>query len=607
MAIKTTTRAALFTEMAELRERLVEAEEIFRAVRDGEVDALIIDGAEGQRVFTLQGVDGESNRFRGEILAQVGDAVFAVDLDQRITFLNAAAERLYGLNAAEALGRRLTELYDSRPAALDHDRDLTATLREGSPQRTEYVLLTHDGRELQVESNETSLLDKAGRLAGMLSVTRDITDRKQAEAALRNSEKQLRSLTGHLEQLVKERTEELVQSQDRLRALATELNLAEQHERKRLAGELHDYLAQLLVLCRLNLGQVKRMGLPRKAEEMVKETEEVLNQALHYSRTLMAELSPPVLLEHGLPAGLTWLGEQMQRRGLMVTVDVAGGRANWSLPEDTAILLFQSVRELLINALKHAGSKEVTVRLGRGEGKLRIDVCDDGVGFDFAAAAAAAANNTAMSSKFGLLSIRERMMSLGGWFDLQSSPGQGTMATLVLPLASLGERDVRTTREEHEASLGPGAPLSPASRDSAAIRVLLVDDHAMVRQGLRSVLESYSGVEVVGEAWNGEEAVAFVERLQPTVVLMDINMPKMNGIEATAEITSRYPAIVVIGLSVNVDGVNELAMKNAGAATLLTKEAAVDELYRTILETLKAQLSENDRQDRQDMTNRIPR
>jgi PAS domain S-box-containing protein len=592
MAIKTTTRAALFTEIAELHERLVEAEEIFRAVRDGEVDALIIDGAAGQRVFTLQGVDGESNRFRGEILAQVGDAVFAVDLDQRITFLNAAAERLYGLNAAEALGRRLTELYDSRPASLDHGRDVTATVREGGPRRTEYVLLTHDGRELQVESNEASLLDKAGRLAGMLSVTRDITDRKQAETALRNSEKQLRSFTGQLEQLVKERTEELVQSQDRLRALATELNLAEQHERKRLAGELHDYLAQLLVICRLNLGQVKRMGLPRKAEEMVKETEEVLNQALQYSRTLMAELSPPVLLEHGLPAGLTWLGEQMQRRGLIVTVDVDGGCADWSLPEDTAILLFQSVRELLINALKHAGSKEVTVRLGRGEGKLRIDVCDDGVGFDFAAAAAAAAaNNTAMSSKFGLLSIRERMMSLGGWFDLQSSPGQGTMATLVLPLASLGEWDVRTTREEHAVSPGPGAPLPSASRvwHSAAIRVLLVDDHAMVRQGLRSMLESYSGVEIVGEACNGEEALAFVERLQPTVVLMDINMPKMNGIEATAEITSRYPAIVVIGLSVNADGVNELAMKNAGAVTLLTKEAAVDELYRTILETLKAQ------------------
>jgi PAS domain S-box-containing protein len=568
MAIKTTSRAGLLTEIADLRERLVEAEEIFRAVRHGEVDALIIDGTEGQRVFTLQGVDGESNRFRGEILAQVGDAVVAVDLDQHITFLNAAAERLYGLNVAEALGRRLTELYGPRQAAPGHDRDLTATLCEGRSLRKEYVLHTHDGRELQVESNETSLLDKAGRPAGMLSVTRDITDRKQAETALRNSEKELRSFTGQLEQLVKERTEELMQSQNRLRAMATELNLAEQHERKRLAGELHDYLAQLLVLCRLNLGRVKRVGLPGKAQEMVKETEEVLNQALQYSRTLIAELSPPVLLEHGLPAGLTWLGEQMQRRGLMVTLDVAGDRADWSLPEDTAMLLFQSVRELLMNALKHAGSKEVTVRLERGEGKLRIDVCDDGIGFDFAAAAAAA-NNTAMSSKFGLLSIRERMMSLGGWFELQSSPGQGTMASLVLPISpNKANEELEIMNEEGMVGNQDANPStlsishSAFHPDTKIHRVLLVDDHAMVRQGLRSVLESYQDVAIVGEACNGEEAIAFVERLQPTVVLMDINMPKMNGIEATTEITSRYPAIVVIGLSVNADGANEQAMRN---------------------------------------------
>ena len=108
----------------------------------------------------------------------------------------------------------------------------------------------------------------------------------------------------------------------------------------------------------------------------------------------------------------------------------------------------------------------------------------------------------------------------------------------------------------------------------------------MVRQGLRTVLDSYPDLDVVGEAWNGKEAVAFVEQTQPSVVIMDINMPKMNGIDATAEITSRYPGIVVIGLSVQAGGDNEEAMRKAGAAMLLTKEAAVDELYQAIQQVL---------------------
>ena len=121
----------------------------------------------------------------------------------------------------------------------------------------------------------------------------------------------------------------------------------------------------------------------------------------------------------------------------------------------------------------------------------------------------------------------------------------------------------------------------------AKIRVLLVDDHAMVRQGLRTVLDSYADIEVVGEATDGEEAVAAMEALHPAVVLMDINMPTMNGIEATAHIKARHPEVIVIGLSVNARGENERAMKQAGAAMLLTKEAAMDELYRVMQEALK--------------------
>jgi DNA-binding NarL/FixJ family response regulator len=127
---------------------------------------------------------------------------------------------------------------------------------------------------------------------------------------------------------------------------------------------------------------------------------------------------------------------------------------------------------------------------------------------------------------------------------------------------------------------GPFAGMTP--KQKATIRVLLVDDHAMVRQGLRSVLETYADVEIVGEARDGFEALACVDRLQPSVVIMDVNMPGMNGIDATRRIRASHPNTIVIGLSVNAGTENDQAMKQAGAAALLTKEAAVEELYSAI-------------------------
>jgi DNA-binding NarL/FixJ family response regulator len=120
------------------------------------------------------------------------------------------------------------------------------------------------------------------------------------------------------------------------------------------------------------------------------------------------------------------------------------------------------------------------------------------------------------------------------------------------------------------------------------VRLLLVDDHAMVRQGLRALLESYGDIQVVGEASNGLEAVEMTEQLQPSVVVMDINMPEMNGIEATGKIKSSHPHTVVIGMSVNAAGENQKAMKTAGASRLLTKESAVEHLHTAIQDSLKA-------------------
>jgi len=469
------------------------------------------------------------------------------------------------------------------------DVALLAVIQREGIRALSFIPLTYGGRligKFMVYFDRPHTLSEedvtvAQAMAGTLATG---IERKMAEAELRQHQEQLQAFADHLEQLVDERTQELTQSRDQLRALATELNLAEQRERKRVAAELHDYLAQLLVLAKMKLGQGKRLANRIPAcVSFIKESEDALTEALTYTRTLVADLSPPVLHDFGLPTALDWLGQQMERHQLKVAVRVAPD-VRPKLPTDQALLVFQSVRELLMNIAKHSGTGEAALSLDQSQGCLRIEVRDEGRGFTVLP-------ESGGSTKFGLFSIRERMRALGGTFEIDSAPGKGTTAWLTLPLcrdAAVASEPVPSSLEQARRSAPALSHVQPSAPFQGAkpIRVVLVDDHAMVRQGLRSVLDGYPDVEVVGEASNGEEAVAVTERLHPSLVLMDINMPKMSGVDATAHIKARHPEIVVIGLSVQAGHESHLAMLKAGATRLLTKEAAVDQLYHAILQAL---------------------
>ena len=118
------------------------------------------------------------------------------------------------------------------------------------------------------------------------------------------------------------------------------------------------------------------------------------------------------------------------------------------------------------------------------------------------------------------------------------------------------------------------------------IRVLVVDDHRAIRQGLRDLVGSYGDCTVVGEAEDGAQACELAQQLRPDVILMDINMPRMNGIEATRCIKTMLPHIITVGLSVNLSVETAHQMKAAGAAAYLAKDSAPDDLYRAIRSAL---------------------
>jgi PAS domain S-box-containing protein len=188
------SKSAMLTENLELRARLEEAEEMLRAISHGEADALVIESGAGPKVYTIQGQEAEANRFRSEMLAQVSDAVIAVDGEDRVIYLNAAAEQLYGFANSSALGRALSEIRGLQWSNPENGAAAATAFREQGEWRGECVHVRNDGREVNVELSVTALRDSGEHAGGRLSVIRDVTERKQHEAKVLVSEIRYRRL-----------------------------------------------------------------------------------------------------------------------------------------------------------------------------------------------------------------------------------------------------------------------------------------------------------------------------------------------------------------------------------------------------------------------------
>ena len=530
-------------------------------------------------------------RWRAGLLAQTHDAVVVWRMGGGIIYWNHGAEELYGWKVAEAAGRPIHQLLST--ALPQSEEEFHRHLMEHGRWQGEIQQSTKKGQPVVVESRMVTMSEEHGGIL-VLETNRDVTERRAIH-------ERVCRLAEELEDRVQERTKELLQSQTLLRQLASELTIAEQRERRRIATDLHDYLAQLLVCARLKVSQSRSRMEDAEVEGWLGESDDILQQALTYTRSLVAQLTPMALHEFGLTAALKWLADQMrQQYQLSVQVEVQPG-TTVTLPEDQSVLIFQSIRELLINVAKHARVDQAAVRMEQREGRLVIAVTDEGLGSDQASAPA-----QSLSSKFGLFSIGERMRALGGTFEFKSTPGKGTSATLSLPLPAAAPRSASVQRVQQapaepdyaglraeKSAFGSGQRLKQkgAVEEQPRIRVLLVDDHALVRNGLSSVLRYHTELQVVGEAADGHEAVSLAAALKPDVVVMDVNMPRMDGVEASKRIKREFPSMVVIGLSMHDGGEHESAMRESGAAAYLTKDSAPDRLIETILRCRAASLT----------------
>ena len=508
--------------------------------------------------------DEEHDRELRLLLETATQGIVSVDANGLIVTANRALEAMFGWAPGELIGQSIEQLLPSSARDM-HVKHRTTYYAAPRPRLMggglDLVGKRKDGSTFPIEVSLNHVATAGGGRA--IAFVTDITERRRAAAALQ------------------ERTAALEYRTAQLSRLASDLTLAEHHAREQLAKMLHDGLQQLLLVAAVNLDQqIKRdaqMGVA--SDELVVQARSGLDEAIAAARSLSIELYPPVLQSSGLPAALTWLAEQTRKKyGLDVQI-TADPLAN-SVRKDIRTLLFESVRELLINAVKHADADRVAIVLALDpDDALRITVTDPGIGFDPAAVVDGPKTGPV---GWGLFSIRERLTLLGGRFEIESAPGQGTTFRLIAPRGA-AQDDVAAQDSSMRAGgerIIRGAKSLPSE---PALRILIVDDHASVRRVFRDLLQERREFVVVGDACNGIEGIAQARALRPDVILMDISMPHMDGIEATRRIRAELPFIQILGLSSQLWMEPVHPIEVAGAAGYFVKGVDMQRLIEHML------------------------
>ncbi len=228
-----------------------------------------------------------------------------------------------------------------------------------------------------------------------------------------------------LRQRVEQRTAELDATNRQLRSLASEVALAEQRERHRLAIGLHDHVGQLLAVMKMRLSSEAAKTEDAQAKERLADTIGLVAEAIAATRSLTFELSPPMLYELGLVPTLASLVEQTAQRHAPLVCTFEDDDEPKPLPTDVEVLLFQVVRELITNALKHAGAEHLRVSTRRVNDGMEVRVEDDGRGFDVAELE----RTPIGEGGFGLLSVRERLSHFGASLRVESEPSGSAVAS----------------------------------------------------------------------------------------------------------------------------------------------------------------------------------
>ena len=510
-----------------------------------------------ERKYAEEALRASEYRFRKLFEANLA-GVYITKLDGTILDFNDAMMRMLGYDSREEVFQRKSTDFFADP---EFRKVLLYLLhRDGFVPAKEAVLQRKDGSVLYALGAGALLVNEQTGEPYIQGVALDITERKLAEEALRE-------LTRTLESRVAERTAQLEWRARQLQKLTLEVSEAEDRERKRMAEILHDDLQQQLAAAKFHLGLMKsRARYDASVQATAAQIDHMLMEAIKISRGLSHELSPAVMHHTDFADTLRWLAHQVQaKHGLVVHVHAHGEVRSQS--DAMKGFLYKAVQELLFNVVKHARVNEANIRVRQCNGHICLRVSDRGRGFD--------PQELREAHGFGLLNIRERIELLGGRMKIRSAAGKGSTFFIVAPVREPAAESLLPDVKAAE----PEAGEAPAE---SRLRVLLADDHEIVRQGLVSLLSEEHTVEIVGEAANGREAVELADRLHPDVVIMDVSMPLIDGNAATRQIKALRPETRVIALSMYDEPEKMRMMQRAGAESYVLKTAPSEELLAAI-------------------------
>ncbi|PHF78322.1 histidine kinase [Bacillus toyonensis] len=318
------------------------------------------------------------------------------------------------------------------------------------------------------------------------------------------------------------------------------ITLAE--ERNRLSSELHDtvghaYTSIIMGMETLRTDLATEMGVQR-LDSLLEMGRKSIEDVRGYLHQMDPQCQSPSLIQ-----SLQNLGAEFQEHA-QVDVSFRTFGEEYQLSRQAKIAFIRCLQESLTNAVRHGQGTEIIVSLQFEQQYTRLEVQDNGRG------------NVEWQEGFGMNTMKERAMNLQGQLSVYTKPEEGMLVTCTIP---------RQTEIK-----------------DGLIRLLIVDDQPFVRESLSTLLDRYEDINVVGLAEDGDQAIDLCGRLQPHVVLMDLDMQQMDGVEATKKIKQQWPHIRVLIFTTFQDTKQALDSLRNGADGFLLKSIETLELANTI-------------------------